>query len=190
MRTVAAIPTTYNGTEYRSKTEARWAVFFDYMGVTFQYEPGYIQLSNGNRYLPDFFIEEFDAYFEVKPDNDVIVTAECTKARQLSIDNPAYRVWLAMGPPAADTSNILVLEEWEVDEPLENILSDTERKYIFMEDRRDEGVYWLYAYNLEQSMYRHCFCIGGIGSQSDHDRAPMIHRRVREAYDAVLEHTF
>ena len=34
-----AIKTEYGGVTYRSQTEARWAVFFDTLGVEFQYEP-------------------------------------------------------------------------------------------------------------------------------------------------------
>jgi len=34
-----AIPTRYAGCHFRSRLEARWAVFFDRLGVAWQYEP-------------------------------------------------------------------------------------------------------------------------------------------------------
>jgi hypothetical protein len=33
-----AIETAYNGYRFRSRLEARWAVFFDALGIRYQYE--------------------------------------------------------------------------------------------------------------------------------------------------------
>lgn len=35
---IKAIETVYNGYRFRSRLEARWAVFFDEMGVQYEYE--------------------------------------------------------------------------------------------------------------------------------------------------------
>lgn len=60
MRKLKAIQTEYNGYLFRSRLEARWAVFFDCCGVEYEYEPeGYI-LENGLRYLPDFLLHGVD----------------------------------------------------------------------------------------------------------------------------------
>ncbi len=48
-----AIPTIYKGIEYRSRLEARWAVFFERIGLDAQYEPFEIE-NNGLTYTPDF----------------------------------------------------------------------------------------------------------------------------------------
>lgn len=48
------IETVYNGYRFRSRLEARWAVFFDTCGVTWEYEPEGFELPNGEKYLPDF----------------------------------------------------------------------------------------------------------------------------------------
>ena len=54
MNEIKAIETEYNGYRFRSRLEARWAVFFDAMGIKYEYEPeGYV-LQDGERYLPDF----------------------------------------------------------------------------------------------------------------------------------------
>jgi hypothetical protein len=63
---IKAIETIYNGYRFRSRLEARWAVFFDALGVDYEYEPEGFELSCG-RYLPDFFLKDFDVYVEVKP---------------------------------------------------------------------------------------------------------------------------
>lgn len=57
MSVIQAVQTFYGGTYYRSRTEARWAVFMDVLGIPYQYEPEKFQLSTG-RYIPDFLIAE------------------------------------------------------------------------------------------------------------------------------------
>jgi len=53
--TIAAIQTQYNGVLFRSRLEARWAVFFDTLPIKYSYEPQGYSLPSGN-YLPDFYI--------------------------------------------------------------------------------------------------------------------------------------
>lgn len=68
-----AIETRYSGCRFRSRTEARWAVFFNANGWTWQYEPEGFRLPSGG-YLPDFLIEGEGLerrWFEVKPFLDV-----------------------------------------------------------------------------------------------------------------------
>lgn len=62
-----AIQTEYAGCLFRSRLEARWAVFFDALGIKWQYElQGYE--CNGYRYLPDFYLPESNDFVEVKGD--------------------------------------------------------------------------------------------------------------------------
>lgn len=56
-RTIKAIQTEYNGYIFRSRLEARWAVFFDALGVEYEYEPEGFELPSGKRYLPDFRVK-------------------------------------------------------------------------------------------------------------------------------------
>ena len=60
------IETIYNGYKFRSRLEARWAVFFDSAGVIYEYEPEGFDL-DGKWYLPDFYLRQFDIYVEIKP---------------------------------------------------------------------------------------------------------------------------
>ena len=60
-----AIETEYKGYKFRSRLEARWAVFFDIIGIRWEYEPEGIVLSDGTPYLPDFYLIDFHCYFEV-----------------------------------------------------------------------------------------------------------------------------
>lgn len=91
---IKAIETEYNGYKFRSRLEARWAVFFDALGVKYQYEPEGYKTDNKN-YLPDFKIkcygtrgsisnEPFDLFIEVK---GVMTQADAEKIIALTQDN-------------------------------------------------------------------------------------------------------
>ena len=61
-----AIETVYNGYRFRSRLEARWAVFFDAAGIKYEYEPE--GFTDGDLfYLPDFYLPDHNTYVEVKP---------------------------------------------------------------------------------------------------------------------------
>jgi hypothetical protein len=62
-----AIDTFYSDHFFRSRLEARWAVYFDSLKQKWEYEPEGFVLENGVKYLPDFYIPELDTYVEVKP---------------------------------------------------------------------------------------------------------------------------
>lgn len=64
---VLAIPTRYAGNQFRSKTEARFAAFFDALGVLYRYEPRCFDLPVVGRYLPDFLLPSERVWVEIKP---------------------------------------------------------------------------------------------------------------------------
>lgn len=55
---IQALPTYYKGQKFRSRLEARWAVFFDALSIKWQwqYEPEGFKLPSGACYLPDFYL--------------------------------------------------------------------------------------------------------------------------------------
>ena len=99
--TIGAIETTYKGVRFRSRLEARWAVFFDALEVSWKYEPeGY---SDGTlTYLPDFWLPGEESFWEIKPKDHGQNEAE----HKLAMDK-AYmlasltvgRVFVCCGPP-------------------------------------------------------------------------------------------
>ena len=91
MTQIQALQTWHNGHHFRSRVEARWAVFFEHMGVSFDYEPE--AYSDGQTaYLPDFLISlrlsapdnrfEPKVFFEVKGAQPT--PEELAKARMLA----------------------------------------------------------------------------------------------------------
>jgi hypothetical protein len=64
---IAAIETRYAGCRFRSRLEARWAVFFDHLGIKWEYEPqGYLVGPDKRPYLPDFRLPELGSFVEAK----------------------------------------------------------------------------------------------------------------------------
>lgn len=67
---IQAIQTKYKDYNFRSRLEAKWAVFFDALGLKWEYEPEGFTLPGGIRYLPDFRITSptgLVQWYEVKP---------------------------------------------------------------------------------------------------------------------------
>lgn len=76
MNAIKAIETRYQGYRFRSRLEARWAVFFDHIGWRWEYEPEAFRLPSGP-YLPDFLVNG-DRFVEIKgqynePDHDRLI---------------------------------------------------------------------------------------------------------------------
>lgn len=68
-RQLRAIPTWYLGQRYRSRLEARWAVFFHTLGIVADYECQGFD-TDGTGYLPDFLLPGQSLIAEVKPGFD------------------------------------------------------------------------------------------------------------------------
>jgi hypothetical protein len=105
---IQPIETRYAGHRFRSRLEARWAVFFDALNIPWEYEPqGY--LVDGKPYLPDFLIwpnTDLASWLEIKavfPTDD-----ELAKAKSLAEGSgiTAYVYWAKPEPPAPDLSHL------------------------------------------------------------------------------------
>lgn len=122
------IVTTYNGVTYRSRTEARWAVFFDRIGMNVDYEAFELDIPTIGKYTPDFSIGS-ELFAEVKP---VWPTGlEVSKARALArlcngvvllIGQPEYRCYWMLtfrnGQPGEvpillTGTPVVVAEDWQ-----------------------------------------------------------------------------
>lgn len=116
---MGSIETHYRGCRFRSRLEARWAVFFDRLGVPWRHEEeGYE--GRTARWLPDFYLPTLNLHAEVKGPHSpedfrriVDVMSDPT--------NPWFDVWpgrgvwgdYGWGMPAADgiSYGLLVLGE-------------------------------------------------------------------------------
>lgn len=94
--TIQAIQTKYAGCRFRSRLEARWAVFFDAMGYKWEFEPqGYV-LKDYGPYLPDFWLPQFRLWVEVKGEES---QGDLDKITALAVEHKSAGV-LVVGLPA------------------------------------------------------------------------------------------
>ncbi len=96
-----AIETSYGGYKYRSRVEARWAVFLDALDIRYEYEPQGFDLKNVGPYLPDFFLPDYEYWLEIK--GKCPTADETDKAQQLAIET-RQPVFVFYGPPRFDES--------------------------------------------------------------------------------------
>jgi len=94
---IKSIETYYKGYLCRSRTEARWMVAFDKMGIQFEYEPEGFDLGKAGKYLPDFYLPQYNTYAEVK--GRKFNLDEIEKAKELSIQSNQSVLFLE-GQPA------------------------------------------------------------------------------------------
>jgi len=95
-KVIKPIETEYNGYKFRSRLEARWAVFFDEMNIKYEYELEGFELPNKIRYLPDFYLPEMDVYVEVKPSFELMTERDIKKINEFS---KSKRLLLIAGDP-------------------------------------------------------------------------------------------
>lgn len=96
MKTISAIETEYRGCRFRSRLEARWAVYFDALGLQWEYELEGWDLGDGLRYLPDFWLPQVRMWAEVKA--VPLTPAEQEKARRLA-QGTGRSVLMLVGSP-------------------------------------------------------------------------------------------
>ncbi len=105
-----AIETVYNGYRFRSRLEARWAVFFDTLGVVYRYEFEGYDL-DGTWYLPDFWLPELSGWIEIK--GQIPTDEENEKARRLALasQKDVFILWGDLQPFWHESKPLMSLEE-------------------------------------------------------------------------------
>lgn len=126
-----AIETRYAGHRFRSRLEARWAVFMDTLGVKYEYEPQGFELTidpyfdgpRTVRYLPDFWLPDLQAYMEVKGPEPS--TEERCKAEALAMGtgHPVYVFngecwlpeWMESRKHRSQSAQVYSRQTWRLD---------------------------------------------------------------------------
>lgn len=106
MRDIKAIETRYKGYRFRSRLEARWAVFFDSLGIDWEFEKQGYHLPSLGCYLPDFWLPASATWVEIKgalPQNCWDTTEEESKLYELTALT-SHRAFLFYGLPDLDST--------------------------------------------------------------------------------------
>lgn len=95
---IKAIETLYDGHRFRSRTEARWALFFNTLNISYQYEIEGYEMDN-LRYLPDFYIPSLNRWFEIK--GKPLTEIELKKCEEFCrrLDNENIKFSILVGTP-------------------------------------------------------------------------------------------
>lgn len=125
------IDTRYKGYRFRSRLEARWAVYFDALHIKWEYEFEGYDLGPAGWYLPDFWLPEASTWAEVKP--VALSPAELEKVHRLGdltgnnvlmlVGVPAFKTYIRYSPKYGDSAWGGVAVCW---------LNDTKSFYEFM----------------------------------------------------------
>jgi hypothetical protein len=137
---IKAIETVYNGYKFRSRLEARWAVFFTEAGISYQYELEGFELAGGVRYLPDFFLPDIGVFVEVKPHRD-ITRPELRKIIQFAVDGD-QRLLLILGTPSNEEMYLIdrrTSDGWSSFEPIEEFDTHQSQLESLFESLSDYG---------------------------------------------------
>jgi hypothetical protein len=152
---VTPIPTNYGGYRFRSRLEARWAVFYDTAGIRWRYETeGYV--TGAGPYLPDFYIPHLDCFIEIKGECPTLQEQHKSDALCLALHKPVY-LFFGQIPRMIDAHGPCM--EVDRDDP---DLPSTHSAWAWFYDRG--GVVFDTNYNWCQCP--HCELLG-IGHEAD-----------------------
>ena len=184
---IKALETPYNGCLFRSRLEARWAVFYDHLGIQWEYEKQGYKLEDGTCYLPDFWLPEQRYWIEIK--GRIPIASDEAKLVEVCKDTEAsgFLFWGSMPPgdgtqpdqPGWDDSAVM----FDPRGPPGQVYRDFPGEWCACEYCRIVGVRWSgYASRLP------CNCVDGDGKPSGDrygDEA-----RVQAAYKAARRARF
>lgn len=150
-----AIETAYKGYRFRSRLEARWAVFFDVLGVRWEYEKEGFRLKPNDLYLPDFWLPDFvidhpdspkGVWIEIKDERMEREPSVRLKAHLLGAQNRRIAVFCGLPGPDAFGTVCTGSSEYPV------WFADYQRRWLLTSDHSDISPRgWK---TLESALYR------------------------------------
>lgn len=180
---IKAIETKYNGFKFRSRVEARWAVFFDNIKIPYEYEKEGYDLG-GDYYLPDFWVPAWNTFIEIKGESPT--EEEIKKAEKLHKAS-GKSVLLVAGQPWPHEYKIL---SFGYGEGYDEALPDGDMQ--FMQCRRCENIFLVF---MDKDGFQHAGMSIGHPNEDPKcggcsDRQPMIHDQIEKAFKEAREARF
>lgn len=161
----------YNGIQFRSRLEARWAVWFDVMQIPYVYEPEGVILWRGGVYLPDFYLPRHHGgvFVEVKPNE--FTEEEKKKCRMLCRMSNQHVIMLDSAPepviyPCYMWGGINDGEPFETDVILHFDCTQSERRFFTGVGDLDRWAYSTKATPIALDAYR--AALGAFSGEAGH----------------------
>ena len=137
-----AIETRYDGISFKSRLKARWAVFFDTLGITNHYELEKFQTPDG-QFCPDFWLPNEKCWIQVSPEEYPKTVSSC----KFLAENTNAEVLYIVGNPYQGEYRIIYfshrmsgIEGFDSEQPLAV-------NGLFAEDRKVESCLWIVEEN-------------------------------------------
>lgn len=133
---IKSINTKYKGYYFRSRLEARWAVYFDSLEIKWEYEKEGFHLGEYN-YLPDFWLPELHMWAEVKP---MEFTEEEVVKAKLLVEATGFSILKLVGIPERKTYFAIENSSYECEYILSNYHNypQEERRFYSMPGYEEE----------------------------------------------------
>ena len=208
--TIQAIETKYKGYRFRSRLEARWAVFFDALGIEWEYEKEgyelpkhYLEKNHDDYkdspdmlyYLPDFWLPQLKIFVEVKGES--LTTEEFVKAMRLSLYS-GEKVLIVKNIPATHKNKLCISEKSQneyfglcisASATTDLIIDDWDYNDLY--DTHWEHVYFIHCVKGFETMpldwiFDHYVDV--CGTPKDHFNHPNIIKAYEKARSARFEH--
>lgn len=185
---IKAIDTHYKNHLFRSRLEARFAVYFDELNVSWLYEHEGFELGGGERYLPDFYLPKYNLYAEIKPIK--FSFKEHSKCKRLALLTNKNVIEL-VGLPSVDMMNVIIPsryyicpihgQEWVYDDPRSLVCKCGVKHRVFNTINESEGVLMLSHYKSSHTPIYY----GEYFNDDYNDN--LIQRAIRKATEARFE---
>lgn len=169
---IKAIETHYDGYRFRSRLEARWAVFFNSLRIPYEYEKEGFMV-DGKPYLPDFYLPRQDVWVEVKP-NETHKAYEGFDTVQEFFKSSGFRCLLLIGPPGSSADVLW----WQLKE--NNALFIKGCFSLGFDKFKRECCLWFFSVSLDET--------GKYRQLEMHDLEPVDFKAKRSALYPRLNH--
>ncbi len=180
---IKAINTNYAGHLFRSRLEARWAVYFDELGFSWEYEKEGFDLGEGLFYLPDFYSPKYNLFLEVKSEEFTkLENDKCLRLAKLTNKKVAKLVGL---PSLNPVEVIIPYKNNNCIKCGESDLSECNCNDVFIENYAIEIIDAILLLNSPKESYVPLyFCT----YMDDYSNNPIIHKAIHKAKCARFEH--
>jgi hypothetical protein len=175
-----AIPTRYKGCLFRSRNEARWAVFFETIGIRWTHEAEGFHIPNYSGYLPDFYVEPWRSWVEIKSGDPS--PEERAKCRLLSDTTNQFVLLLAGEPYPARYHAFLCVPK---DHPWPYAPEDFIGPGQLAQSRHGHGLWF-----VEPMAAAICLDHTDISKAEDSSDMPLLTEKLQQAFDAARSARF